>query len=91
MRGASDECHHVGLRDVVLNGFAFLEVAARGNEHARVVGQMSHEFALANRVGPEAARTVVVWQRWGRSCSTWAEMEFLVGPRVEVMGVRLGC
>jgi hypothetical protein len=40
--GANDECRFVGLRDDVLSGLAFLRVAARGNAHARVVGQMSH-------------------------------------------------
>jgi hypothetical protein len=65
MRGGSDECRHVGLRDDILNGLAFLRVATRGNENTRVVEQMSHEFAVANGVRPEAARTVVVGQRWG--------------------------
>jgi hypothetical protein len=45
MRGASDQCRHVGLCDDVLCGFTFLMVAARGYEHARVVGQMSHKLA----------------------------------------------
>jgi hypothetical protein len=65
-------------------------VATRGNEHARVVGQMSHEFAVTNGVGPEAARMVVVLQRCGRCCSRGVEVKFLVGPRVEVKCVRLG-
>jgi hypothetical protein len=43
MRRASDLRRHVGLRDDILCGFAFLRVAARGKKHARVVGHMSHE------------------------------------------------
>jgi hypothetical protein len=84
MRGASDEGRNVGLLDDDLNGLAFLRIPSRGNEHTGVVGHMSHEFTVANGVGPEAARTVMVWQQWGRCYNMGVEVKFLVGPRVSV-------
>jgi hypothetical protein len=90
--GGIDELRHDGLRDDVVCGFAFLSVAARGNEHTRMVGQMNHELAVANGVGPEAAWTVEVWQSRGVGCMTGVEVKCLVGnTRVEVKGVWLGC
>jgi hypothetical protein len=87
VRGDNDECRQGGLRDDAPNGFAFLRVAARGNEHARVVGQLCDKFAVANRVGPEAAKTVVVWQRRSRCRGRGVGAEVLVGHQVEIKGV----
>jgi hypothetical protein len=49
-----------------------------------VIEQMSHEVAVANGVRPEAARTVVVGQRWGHCYSTRVEVRVVVGQRVNV-------
>jgi hypothetical protein len=39
-------------------------------------------------MGPEAAGTVKVGQRWGLGCITGVEVKFLVGiTRIEVKGV----
>jgi hypothetical protein len=84
VRGTSDECRQVGLRDDVLSGSAFLMVAVRGNEHARVDGQMCHKFAVENRVGPEAAGAVGVSQRWSRCRGRGVAAEVFVGHRVEI-------
>jgi hypothetical protein len=62
-------------------------VVARGNEHALVVGQMCHKFAIANRIGPEAIGTVVVWQRRSGCRGRGFGAEILVGHRVELKGV----
>jgi hypothetical protein len=67
-------------------------VAARGNKHVRVVGQTSHEFAVANGVGPNAVEAVKVRQRWCLGCNTGVEVKFLVyTTRIKVKRVLLGC
>jgi hypothetical protein len=92
MRRAINKRRHVGLRDDIRCGFTFLMVAARGNEPARVVGQMDHEFTVANGVGTEAADADEVRQRWWLGCNTWVEVAFLVCmTRIDVKGVLLGC
>jgi hypothetical protein len=69
-------------------GFAFLMVAARGNNHAREVGQMGHKFAVASGVGPQAVRAVELRQRRGLGYITRVKIK---GPvcikRVEIKGV----
>jgi hypothetical protein len=76
------------LHHDVLTVLACLRVATRGDQHTRVVGHMSHDFAVANGVGPEAARAVVVGQRWGHCYNRGVEDRIVVGQRVNVQGVR---
>jgi hypothetical protein len=45
---------------------------------------MCHKFAVENGVGPEAARTVVVWQRWSQCRITELGVEVFVGHHVEI-------
>jgi hypothetical protein len=77
--GSSKLRCHVGLCDDVLGGFAFLRAATRGNEHAKVVGHLSHKFAVANGVGPQALRACEIRQRRGLGSIRRVEVKGLVG------------
>jgi hypothetical protein len=85
MRGASDECRQVGLRDDFLCGFASLGVA-----------HTWHGKRECSRIDEPRVRR----SKWGGAGGGWDGpglatvgplLEFIVGPRVEVKGVRVGC
>jgi hypothetical protein len=63
MWGTGNQRRHVGLLDNVLPRFNLLMVTARGDTHARVVGYMSYQIAVANGVDTEAVWAVCIHHR----------------------------
>jgi hypothetical protein len=77
--------------DDVLCGFAFPRVATHGNEHARVVGKMSHKLAVANGVGPNVLHAGEIRHRRGLGCITRVQIKGLVCiTRVKIKGCDWG-